>query len=924
MNVLSLLIPSRDERHYLGGFYKANFVAELLNIVQPFQFVFLLLVVPEPSWALIPLLVEHIVVFCLEIPTGMVADRWGRKVSVVLGEAISSVGWFLVPLALLLEGFPQLLLLCGAFAIEGLGQTLVSGAEEAWVVDNLIALKRRDLTSAYFARGRSLSSSGGVISGLATWALLSWVVVDLSWIAALWILAALGQLLSALLLLNIPEHKISARRRAEDEKTMKWWQRETLQAALGAFRRSSSLTAFAAITLLISFVTAITGDAFELSLLTKGLNPKDLAPFAVANDLLGFVTPPLTLVLARHFQLPTILTLLVVIIAAASLVFFTGPSLGVVLCLFLFFNGIDDLWDPLADSMLHAYLPSSQRATLGSIINQGAELMGLASLGVFTLMLGGHGEELRDAIPSLVEAFQGEELELGAVPLSIFNLPASDAALVLMALLGLVAGVILWFFPWDKSRLHRALEELLEVEQGSASSPLSLPSLSLSPLDEQRRKRLIQVKDDLDRRLDHYNPGEQLSWWVAADAFSLPTSTIQQLKEIGPALSDFFAAASRIMHEETWVLQQLEKKFSPSYALLNRHPLQGLPRLIRPDVVCDEQWNVKLVELEITVGARADTAIMGLQYGLSREKSLVRVYAPLVRELQQREQTLALVTAPHEYFEDLPDDARSFAQLLREHEGLDNIVVLSEDNLGSLRFDGRTLWLNERFREPRPIHAVDRFVDIYEIAESHHLGISAILEALLAGAIFDINTCCQGLDEKQWLGLFWHPALAERWRSLLHPEHLSILSRHLPRTWIVARDAQIKTLTGAQLRVEELADLNPDERRFVLKESGTSTTASGAQAFYVLSEMSGEEVDELLSTVLLSGVEHVLQELVESPKINFYALDPENDALKAQERARFKLSPFYVDGKLSDIRFVASNRQYAVNDGNCVVGVVRY
>ena len=62
--------------------------------------------------------------------------------------------------------------------------------------------------------------------------------------------------------------------------------------------------------------------------------------------------------------------------------------------------------------------------------------------------------------------------------------------------------------------------------------------------------------------------------------------------------------------------------------------------------------------------------------------------------------------------------------------------------------------------------------------------------------------------------------------------------------------------------------------------------------------------------------------LIESPRMPFTAIDPETDELKHQDDARVKLSPFYLDGKLTDIRFIASNKKYAVNDEDCVVGVI--
>lgn len=72
-----------------------------------------------------------ITVFILEIPTGAVADIWGRKFSSVLSGVFSGMGFLIYSLADTFLGFVF------AEIIIALGTSLTSGALKAWVVDSL-------------------------------------------------------------------------------------------------------------------------------------------------------------------------------------------------------------------------------------------------------------------------------------------------------------------------------------------------------------------------------------------------------------------------------------------------------------------------------------------------------------------------------------------------------------------------------------------------------------------------------------------------------------------------------------------------------------------------------------------------------------------------------------------------------------------
>ncbi|PWH14702.1 MAG: MFS transporter, partial [Anaerolineae bacterium] len=71
------------------------------------------------------------VILLFEVPTGVVADAYSRKLSLVLGYLIMGIGF-------LIEGlfpfFPAIVLASGTW---GFGYTFTSGATEAWLSDEI-------------------------------------------------------------------------------------------------------------------------------------------------------------------------------------------------------------------------------------------------------------------------------------------------------------------------------------------------------------------------------------------------------------------------------------------------------------------------------------------------------------------------------------------------------------------------------------------------------------------------------------------------------------------------------------------------------------------------------------------------------------------------------------------------------------------
>jgi MFS family permease len=101
-----------------------------------------------------------------EIPTGVVADRWGRRVSFLCGTlTLATTTGLYVLLWQLHSAFVWWAIVS---ALLGLGFTFFSGATEAWLVDALTATRFEGQLEGVFARGQIVMGAmtlGGSVAG---------------------------------------------------------------------------------------------------------------------------------------------------------------------------------------------------------------------------------------------------------------------------------------------------------------------------------------------------------------------------------------------------------------------------------------------------------------------------------------------------------------------------------------------------------------------------------------------------------------------------------------------------------------------------------------------------------------------------------------------------------------------------------------
>jgi len=99
-----------------------------------------------------------------EVPTGVVADMWGRRISFLLGTITLAATTALYLLLWQIQGpFWQWAIVS---LLLGLGFTFFSGAVEAWLVDALATTDNQATLESVFARGQVISGVGMFIGAI--------------------------------------------------------------------------------------------------------------------------------------------------------------------------------------------------------------------------------------------------------------------------------------------------------------------------------------------------------------------------------------------------------------------------------------------------------------------------------------------------------------------------------------------------------------------------------------------------------------------------------------------------------------------------------------------------------------------------------------------------------------------------------------
>ncbi|MCY3917039.1 MAG: MFS transporter [Chloroflexi bacterium] len=299
-----------------------------------------------------------------EIPTGVVADVYSRRLSVI-------VGFLLLGLGLILEGsLPVFEVLLVGQVVAGLGYTFLSGATSAWIVDE-IGLERAGKAFLRGAQAEQIFAFCGIFVSVA----LASVSLQLAIVCGGILLA----LLAAFLALFMPETGFQ-RRPASD--------RESWRMFVATFRDGFALVRARQILLLITFAAIIHGafsEGYDRLWITHTLENFSLPPLGQFDEVVWFgiisaVSMPLSLAvtegLRRRLDLSdnrqVALTLIGVYAAliGSVLLFILAERFAFVLLGLWLTGAARAVRNPLMEAWINQHTESDVRATVLSIQGQ--------------------------------------------------------------------------------------------------------------------------------------------------------------------------------------------------------------------------------------------------------------------------------------------------------------------------------------------------------------------------------------------------------------------------------------------------------------------------------------------------------------------------------------------------------------------------
>ena len=302
--------------------------------------------------------------FVFEVPTGIVADVYSRRLSIIIGYIIMGIGF-------LVEGFfPFFATILLAQAIWGLGYTFTSGATQAWITDEI----GEDEANKLFLRATQIGLFASLIGmGLAMFVGANSTALPIQ-------VGSAGVLLIGLTLIVImPETGFHPTPREDRNTWQHMW--HTFRQGLGAVRSKPRLINI----VFIGLFYGIYSEGFDRLWVKHLLDNFDL-PVLFGNNQVAFfaalrIAGTILTILAVRFvekrvdsssplAIGRAMLLVTGIISFALFGFALSPLLLLSLGLYLIISVLRNIQIPLQTAWINQKLNSQVRATVHSMYGQ--------------------------------------------------------------------------------------------------------------------------------------------------------------------------------------------------------------------------------------------------------------------------------------------------------------------------------------------------------------------------------------------------------------------------------------------------------------------------------------------------------------------------------------------------------------------------
>ncbi|WP_349409831.1 MFS transporter [Pseudalkalibacillus sp. SCS-8] len=296
----------------------------------------------------------HLSIVLFELPTGMIADLYGRKISILLGSVLS-IGYGAFMLI-----SDSLTLFSLAFVSLGVGLTFHSGAQQALAYDTLRELNKEKDYTKVFGNMTALA-----LLSLSFAKLAGGLMAEVSWE---WVYGAMVvmQMLALIpvLLLHEPEQEM---RVVERKSILQTW-RDQFISGLIVWKRNPPVRIPIILFISVSTVLVILTFYGQEYFTRLGYSSFVIGLIFTIDGLLGVVMAKLAYRLEKKWSFFSIVKYGYAFYLLFFVMFIVSPRLGIVLS-FLALAQLVTLFEPVFSNFIQNILSSDVRSTFFSLIS---------------------------------------------------------------------------------------------------------------------------------------------------------------------------------------------------------------------------------------------------------------------------------------------------------------------------------------------------------------------------------------------------------------------------------------------------------------------------------------------------------------------------------------------------------------------------
>ena len=354
------MIFHEDELKHLGAYYLFTLFSSASMLILPFLFPYLTSLGNDYFHASLYLISFGLGLVIFQLPTGILADLYGRKKLIIIGTLLASLTAASIPLA---ESSRILQLVL--FFLLGMSAAAYSGAEEALAVQTARGLKQ-NLQREYLIKRNSLTLIGLLISPL----LGTLIYVTLGYAGLWWAMSLL------ILFAGVPLSRIPCPERVKTPPLSR--------SQLFQFLSQKPLLILL-IALLFTNLITLRDASWQPTLLAGGLATAGFGIAYAFRNALSAIMPFLARLIPEEKDLTMLRTItLTRMLLILSLLAY--HPLILIITIFILDSMLISLQDTISQHVLHTLMPEAWRATVSSSILLAGQAVGFILMPLYGLL----------------------------------------------------------------------------------------------------------------------------------------------------------------------------------------------------------------------------------------------------------------------------------------------------------------------------------------------------------------------------------------------------------------------------------------------------------------------------------------------------------------------------------------------------------